>query len=81
MWNMTVMRETLYALDRMEQEPTDFEASVLETVTRQVQRGYGPSVKQHRILCAMVETYLDDQALLRALREEAPMGAEDDPHG
>ena len=71
MWFMTVLKDTLYALDTMEKEPTDFEAMVLETVTRQLQLGRGPSVKQHRILCEMVEKYLNDPPLLRALLREA----------
>ncbi len=72
MYAMTVVKDTLYALDRMEAEPSSFEANVLETVTRQCQRGRLPSVKQHRVLCAMIEKYLDDPALLRALQAETP---------
>jgi len=72
MWHMAVIKDTLFALDNMEHEPSDFEASVLETVTRQAQQGRQPSAKQHRILCEMVERYLDDAPLLRALREEMP---------
>jgi hypothetical protein len=72
MWAIIIIKEALYALDRMEREPSDFEANVLETVTRQIQAGRLPSPKQHRILCEMIEKYLDDPALLKALQEEAP---------
>jgi len=87
---MTIVKDTLYALDTMDHEPTDFEASVLETVTRQADRGYGPSVKQHRILCEMVKKYLKDQVLLQAWQQEGWMRqiieaektvAEDEAHG
>jgi hypothetical protein len=78
MWIMTVIRDTLYALDTMDAEPTDFEASILESVTRQAQQGRGPSIKQHRILCEIVEKYLDDPALLRALHQKARTGTDDE---
>jgi len=72
MWSIHTVKEALYALDRMEREPSDFEANVLETVTRQIQIGRLPSPKQHRILCDMIEAYLDDGPLLRAMQEEMP---------
>ncbi len=72
MYAMTVVKDTLYALDQMEAEPSSFEANVLETVTRQCQRGYLPSVKQHRVLEDMIMKYLDDASLLRALQAVRP---------
>lgn len=72
MWAIHTVKEVLHALDRMEHEPSDFEANVLETVTRQMQGGRMLSPKQHRILCEMIEKYLDDPALLRAFQKEEP---------
>ncbi len=75
MWTRTVVENTLDALDRMAQEPSDYEANVLDTLLRQIQQGRLPSATQHRLLCDMVATYLDDPALLRALQKEAPASA------
>jgi hypothetical protein len=73
MWSIHVVKEALYALDRMEGEPSDFEANVLETVTRQIQAGRLPSPKQHRILCDMLEKYCaENPALLRDFMQEVP---------
>lgn len=67
--DLLTVKDVLSALDRMEEEPTNFEANVLETLFDQVSEGWLPSVKQHRILCEMVEKYLDDPGLLRALQD------------
>jgi hypothetical protein len=60
-----LIREVLDALDRMEKEPSDFEANVIETVTRKMQKGGLPSPKQCRILGEMLERYLPHSSLLR----------------
>jgi hypothetical protein len=74
MWRMTTVKDALDALDTMEDEPSRFEAHLLETVTRQVQAGRLPSPKQHRILCEMVEKYLGDAGLLRDVQNATPTG-------
>ena len=68
---MTAVKDALCMLDQMHREVSDFEAAVLETLTRQVQSGRLPSAKQHRILCEMVEKYLHDPTLLRTLLESS----------
>lgn len=68
--SMTTVKDALYRLDQMAHEPNDFEANVLETVTRQVLRGRLPTEKQCAVLCKMIEHYLDDPTLLRDMQEE-----------
>jgi hypothetical protein len=58
----------IHALDTMDCVVSDFEAEVLETVSRQLRQGRLPSVKQRRILGEMVEAYLEDPALVRSLK-------------
>ena len=59
----------LDTLDRMEREVSDFEADLLDSMKRRLRSsGRLPSAKQHRILCEMVEKYLDDPGLLRVLQ-------------
>lgn len=62
------VQEAVQRLDTMERETTRFEAGVLETVMRQLQHGQLPSPKQTRILCEMIEEYLDDPLLAAELR-------------
>jgi len=69
---MTAVKESVSMLDTMQREPTNFEAGVLETVTRQLQKGRLPSANQHRILCEMIEKYLRDPALLKTMQGVAP---------
>jgi hypothetical protein len=68
MVDIALIREAITALDGMECPVTDFEANVLETMLRQLTQGRLPSPKQHRILCEMVEAYLEEPDLLHALQ-------------
>ena len=72
---MTHLKDALYRLDQMEREVSDFEAGVLETVTRQAQAGRLPSAKQARILGEMIEKYLGDARLLHNFQAHVPQGA------
>ena len=69
---MTTVKDALFRLDRMDRHVADFEADVLDTCLRQAQQGRLPSRKQHRILCEMIEKYLEDTPLLRSMQEIAP---------
>lgn len=64
-----LVSETLKALDQMETEPTDFEANVLETCTRQALEGRLPSRKQCQVLSEMVEKYLHDGPLATVIAQ------------
>ena len=59
----TLLQDILRRLDTMAQEPTDFEAGVLETCLRQ--RTWA-SAKQRRIVRRMAERYLPDSVALAA---------------
>lgn len=58
-----ILQEILHRLDTMIQEPTAFEADVLETCLRQ--RTWA-TAKQRRILGHMCERYLSDGVALSA---------------